>query len=215
VRRSSWASRSSCSRRRTRSSTKARIHCPKRSSTASCSRSASATRRATRKRDRRAHGGGPAHRGPARRRSGRHPGRAQRHRRAVHGPESRRLHRRYRPRDPRAAGHRPGGAQAADRVRRLARASIYLAQAARAHAYLRGRAFVVPEDVKAMAFDVLRHRVLLTFEAEAKTWTPTASSRRSWRRWACRDVCGQERRRAVTSPVRARRRPCPPRCSNR
>jgi MoxR-like ATPase len=48
------------------------------------------------------------------------------------------------------------------------RASIYLAQAARAHAYLRGRAYVVPEDVKAMAPDVLRHRVLLTFEAEAE-----------------------------------------------
>src|SRR5258707_68197 len=48
------------------------------------------------------------------------------------------------------------------------RAPIYLAQAARAHAYLRGRAFVVPEDVKAMAFDVLRHRILLTFEAEAE-----------------------------------------------
>src|SRR5256714_1826170 len=48
------------------------------------------------------------------------------------------------------------------------RASIFLAQAARAHAYLRGRAFVVPEDVKAMAYDVLRHRVLLTFEAEAE-----------------------------------------------
>src|SRR5437867_2419815 len=48
------------------------------------------------------------------------------------------------------------------------RASIYLAQAARAHAFLRGRAYVVPEDVKAMAFDVLRHRVLLTFEAEAE-----------------------------------------------
>ena len=50
------------------------------------------------------------------------------------------------------------------------RASIYLAQAARAHAYLRGRSFVVPEDVKAMAYDVLRHRVLLTFEAEAEDW---------------------------------------------
>jgi len=48
------------------------------------------------------------------------------------------------------------------------RASIYLAQASRAHAYLRGRAYVVPEDVKAMAFDILRHRVLLTFEAEAE-----------------------------------------------
>jgi MoxR-like ATPase len=48
------------------------------------------------------------------------------------------------------------------------RASIYLAQAARAYAYLRGRAFVLPEDVQAMAFDVLRHRVLLSFEAEAE-----------------------------------------------
>jgi MoxR-like ATPase len=48
------------------------------------------------------------------------------------------------------------------------RASIYLAQAARAHAYLRGRSYVVPEDVKAMALDVLRHRVILTFEAEAE-----------------------------------------------
>src|SRR5437879_9610078 len=47
------------------------------------------------------------------------------------------------------------------------RASIYLAQAARAHAYLRGRAYVLPEEVKAMALDVLRHRVLLTSDAEA------------------------------------------------
>jgi MoxR-like ATPase len=52
------------------------------------------------------------------------------------------------------------------------RASIYLAQAARAHAFLRGRAYVVPEDVKALAPDVLRHRVLLTFEAEAEDVTP-------------------------------------------
>jgi len=48
------------------------------------------------------------------------------------------------------------------------RATIYLAQAARAHAFLQGRAYVVPEDVKALAPDVLRHRVLLTFEAEAE-----------------------------------------------
>jgi MoxR-like ATPase len=48
------------------------------------------------------------------------------------------------------------------------RATIYLAQSARAHAFLQGRAYVVPEDVKAMAPDVLRHRVLLTFEAEAE-----------------------------------------------
>jgi MoxR-like ATPase len=51
------------------------------------------------------------------------------------------------------------------------RASIYLAQAARAHAFLRGRPYVVPEDVKALAPDVLRHRVLLTFEAEAEDVT--------------------------------------------
>lgn len=52
------------------------------------------------------------------------------------------------------------------------RASIYLAQAARAHAFIRGRAYVVPEDVKAIAPDVLRHRVLLTFEAEAEDVSP-------------------------------------------
>ena len=48
------------------------------------------------------------------------------------------------------------------------RASIALAQAGRAHAFLRGRSYVVPEDVRALAPDVLRHRVLLTFEAEAE-----------------------------------------------
>ena len=48
------------------------------------------------------------------------------------------------------------------------RATIALAQAARAHAWLRGRAFVSPDDVKAIAPDVLRHRVLMTFEAEAE-----------------------------------------------
>ena len=46
-----------------------------------------------------------------------------------------------------------------------------LAQAARAHAYLRGRNYVVPEDVRALAPDVLRHRVVLTFEAEAEDVT--------------------------------------------
>jgi MoxR-like ATPase len=51
------------------------------------------------------------------------------------------------------------------------RASIYLAQASRAHAFLRGRGYVVPEDVKSVALDVLRHRVLLTFEAEAEDIT--------------------------------------------
>ncbi len=51
------------------------------------------------------------------------------------------------------------------------RASIALAQAARAHAFLRGRAYVVPEDVRALAPDVLRHRIVLTFEAEAEDIT--------------------------------------------
>jgi MoxR-like ATPase len=51
------------------------------------------------------------------------------------------------------------------------RASIALAQAARAYAFLQGRAFVVPEDVRALAPDVLRHRLVLTFEAEAEDVT--------------------------------------------
>ena len=51
------------------------------------------------------------------------------------------------------------------------RASIALAQAARAHAFLRERAYVVPEDVRALAPDVLRHRIVLTFEAEAEDVT--------------------------------------------
>jgi MoxR-like ATPase len=51
------------------------------------------------------------------------------------------------------------------------RATISLAQAARAHAFLRGRDFVSPDDVKAMAPDVMRHRVLLTYEAEAESVT--------------------------------------------
>ena len=48
------------------------------------------------------------------------------------------------------------------------RASIALAQAARAHAFLQGRAYTTPDDVKALAHDVLRHRVVTTYEAEAE-----------------------------------------------
>jgi MoxR-like ATPase len=48
------------------------------------------------------------------------------------------------------------------------RASIALALAARAHAFLRHRGYVTPEDVKAIGPDVLRHRVVLTYEAEAE-----------------------------------------------
>lgn len=48
------------------------------------------------------------------------------------------------------------------------RASIALAQTARAHAFLRGREFVTPEDVQTLAPDVMRHRIVLTFDAEAE-----------------------------------------------
>jgi len=52
------------------------------------------------------------------------------------------------------------------------RATIYLARTARAHAFLSGRAYVVPEDVREMAPDVLRHRLVLTFQAEAEEISP-------------------------------------------
>jgi len=47
------------------------------------------------------------------------------------------------------------------------RATIFLAQAARVNAFLQGRAYVTPQDIKIVAPDVLRHRILLSFEAEA------------------------------------------------
>jgi MoxR-like ATPase len=47
------------------------------------------------------------------------------------------------------------------------RASIYLALAAKAYAFLQGRDYVTPHDVKSIGMDVLRHRVLTTYEAEA------------------------------------------------
>jgi MoxR-like ATPase len=48
------------------------------------------------------------------------------------------------------------------------RATIFLARAARAHAFMRRRAYVTPEDVKAIGADVLRHRILVSYEAEAE-----------------------------------------------
>jgi len=48
------------------------------------------------------------------------------------------------------------------------RASIWLGMAARAHAFLSGRGYVTPQDVKSMAPDVLRHRIILSYEAEAE-----------------------------------------------
>ncbi|MBK8251430.1 MAG: AAA family ATPase [Polyangiaceae bacterium] len=58
------------------------------------------------------------------------------------------------------------------------RASIALALAARAHAFLRHRGYVTPEDVKAVGPDVLRHRVVLTYEAEAEEVTAERIVRR-------------------------------------
>jgi MoxR-like ATPase len=51
------------------------------------------------------------------------------------------------------------------------RCTIYLAQAARAHAFLRHRGHVIPDDVKTVGPDVLRHRLILTYEAEAEEKT--------------------------------------------
>ncbi len=51
------------------------------------------------------------------------------------------------------------------------RATIYLIMAARAHAFLRGRGFVTPEDIKQIAPDILRHRIVISYEAEAEEIT--------------------------------------------
>ena len=69
-------------------------------------------------------------------------------------------------RDPAAAGV----PQLADLIEYGAspRASIFLVRAARAHAFLRHRGYVIPEDVKSIGLDVLRHRVIPTYEAEAE-----------------------------------------------
>lgn len=51
------------------------------------------------------------------------------------------------------------------------RATIFLTQAAKAYAFLNGRGYVTPEDIKAVGLDVLRHRILLSYEAEAENIT--------------------------------------------
>ncbi|HEX5437524.1 MAG TPA: MoxR family ATPase [Gemmatimonadaceae bacterium] len=58
------------------------------------------------------------------------------------------------------------------------RATIFLVQGSRALAFLRGRSFVTPDDVKAIAPDVLRHRILTTYEAEAEEVTSDEIVRR-------------------------------------
>ena len=72
-------------------------------------------------------------------------------------------------RDPASAG----AAELADLIEYGAspRASIFLVKAARAHAFLRRRGYVIPEDIKSVGLDILRHRVIPTFEAEAEELT--------------------------------------------
>lgn len=51
------------------------------------------------------------------------------------------------------------------------RATIFLAMAAKAYAFVRGRGYVTPDDIKSIGMDVLRHRVIVTYEAEAEEMT--------------------------------------------
>ena len=51
------------------------------------------------------------------------------------------------------------------------RASIYLSQAAKAYAFMQGRGYVTPQDIKSIGMDVLRHRVIVSYEAEAEELT--------------------------------------------
>ncbi|MBD3179894.1 MAG: ATPase, partial [Candidatus Latescibacteria bacterium] len=52
------------------------------------------------------------------------------------------------------------------------RATLFLAMASRAYAFLQGRGYVTPQDVKSIGMDVLRHRVIITYEAEAEEKQP-------------------------------------------
>jgi MoxR-like ATPase len=52
------------------------------------------------------------------------------------------------------------------------RASLYLKLGSKANAFLRGRGYVIPDDVRDIGYDVLRHRLILTYEAQAEDITP-------------------------------------------
>jgi len=75
-------------------------------------------------------------------------------------------------RDPRAAGI--GSLEGMIEIGASPRASISWMKAAKAHAFLQGRTYVTPHDVKSIAGDILRHRVALSFEAEAEGKDPDA-----------------------------------------
>ena len=58
------------------------------------------------------------------------------------------------------------------------RATIFMVEAARAHAFLKGRGFVTPEAITQIAPDILRHRIITTYEAEAEEITAAQSVQR-------------------------------------
>jgi MoxR-like ATPase len=64
------------------------------------------------------------------------------------------------------------------------RAAIFLIRAAKAHAFLQGRRHVIPEDIKELGYDVLRHRILLTYRADAEGVTSDELLRRIFERVA-------------------------------
>ena len=91
--------------------------------------------------------------------------------RGLHRRAPARLHRRPRLRDAHAARGGARRPRAAHRLRRLAARDARLLGGVPRRGVPRGRGYVTPEDVKAIAKDVLRHRVLLTYEAEAENVT--------------------------------------------
>ena len=176
--------RSSSSRPRTRSSTRAPTRCPRPSATASSSTSRSATRAPTR-----------SARCCASRRRGLAPGRAGRRR--GRSPAPRTCARRGREVDATEVTDEVVGYVVAivRRTRELPsvalgaspRAAVHLLGAAKAAARLAGRAYVTPDDVSRMAAPVLRHRLVLTPEAELERATPAARSEPRSRTSRCRD----------------------------
>jgi MoxR-like ATPase len=79
------------------------------------------------------------------------------------------------------------------------RGTIHLIEAARAFAYLRGRSYVLPEDVIDLAPDVLRHRIVLSYEALAEEVSPDQIIRRFLQR-----IPAPERPMEAHAPVGAR-----------
>ena len=73
------------------------------------------------------------------------------------------------------------------------RATIYLTLAARAHAFLNGRGYVTPQDIKSIGPDVLRHRIIVSYEAEAESDDERDGDRTDFRRasGAVRGACAQ------------------------